>query len=406
MLPNTIKLGVRIRRSHRISKAGIFSVAVFILFSFVFRLLLPFGDEPDFGVKANQLKFNESFSVMSLLPQYFIKNLKVNSSCRVISTPFSLVSVIPSSGCSEPVEQAVLRLITTCIIFSPIFFVIIFEKSFLRYFYGREPLQLRMMAGLRINALTVTLPFSGFVYFAGLLSNEQLTLMLSTLALVFIDKKFFIATLMGVALIIDFGNGVVASFFFIAYFGVIFFYRKFGKHLTYSVLITLILMILIAGVSVLEYIPTYLGALSSKASSMLWVFTEGGQAGLSDKYPIVFRPLLTILSFVLFTPSYIKAPFAYIFFFFALLYSIRRKIRCRYKFVSSIELESLFLTFITTILVFTFAFPTYANGKYYVFMLPILFSFVIIKLGQRIAFTISALTTLLVIIGLLVFRLV
>jgi hypothetical protein len=404
MSQNIYKSNVRIQRGFRLSKIGLYSVALFIVCSFIFKILLPFGDEPDFSAKANGIKFGESISFFALFPGDAAAALNLNTNCSIDSTPFSLTSAISGLECNENIGQAVLRLIVTFITFSPILFAVVFRNFLIDQFYCRVPSQQRMMANTRIDGLTVAIPFSGFIYYAGLLSNEQITLMLSSLALVFIDRKMFVFALMSVAAIVDFGNAVVASTFFLIYFGIRSVYTYFGRRIAYIFLLISISFVSVAGVSILEYVPLDLGRFSEKASAMLWVLTEGSQADRVDKYPIIFRPILTFLSFVLYTPNYIKASLAYIYFFSFLAYCSTKRVIHEYRKVS-MDLDCLFLSFVFTILFYTLAFPTYANGKYYIFMLPIIFILVTARLGRKHALIASTTTTLLTILSLALFRL-
>jgi hypothetical protein len=404
MFQITYKSSGRPQGDFRLSKIGFYSVVLFIIFSFIFKILLPFGDEPDFAVKAYGIKFGESLSALSLFPEDVAAALDLNTSCSIDSTPFSLTSSISGSGCNETIGQGTLRLIVTLITFSPILFALIFRNFFINHFYSQDASQQRMMARIRMDGLTVAIPFSGFIYYAGLLSNEQITLMLSSLALVFIDKKLFVLVLMSVAAIVDFGNAVVASSFFLAYFGIKFVYTYFGRQIVYTFLVISISFVSVAGVSILEYVPLDFGRFSDKASAMLWVLTEGSQADRVDKYPVFFRPILTCLSFVLYTPNYIKASLAYIYFFSFLAYCATKKVTSEYREFLT-DLDCLLLSFVFTVLFYTLSFPTYANGKYYIFMLPIVFILVVARLGRRHSFIASVITTLLTVLSLALFRL-
>ena len=100
-------------------------------------------------------------------------------------------------------------------------------------------------------------------------------------------------------------------------------------------------------------------------------------SGEYSKYPIIFRPINTFLSFIFYPPSGIKTPFVFIFFIpilISAIYILIKKSIFNSKnilYYDKINLINL-LSSITCIFIFVFMFPIYANAKYYLFLLPFL----------------------------------
>ena len=86
---------------------------------------------------------------------------------------------------------------------------------------------------------------------------------------------------------------------------------------------------------------------------------------LLTKYPVFLRPVITFMTFVFMTPAGIKVPLMYILFgLFTLILSLK-------VFKSRNDnIDIFWFTPMSIILFFTFIFPTYANAKYYIFMMP------------------------------------
>ena len=97
-----------------VSKFGFLIIFIFLFLSFLGRLVFPFGDEPDFSVRAPNLIFGEP---AWWNPYFFLKDilheLQYISNCKIESSPLSLIQKIDSTTCFEEVNQSLHRLLIT-----------------------------------------------------------------------------------------------------------------------------------------------------------------------------------------------------------------------------------------------------------------------------------------------------
>lgn len=361
-----------------ISKFGFTSCCLFFVGTLMFRLLLPFGDEPDFTVKALHIK-NESHLISSgyFLISTLTEGLNIESRCVISATPTSLFAHIDNSSCTESLSQILLRTAITTIVVSPILFLVVFRNQFLFLLYRHGNRFDWHDAHRRLDATSISLLTPGMFYYLGLLSNEQLTLVLSILIFIFIDKKLAIAPLLALIIAVDFGNSIVVTLFLATKFLIATLESRIKRRTIIMIIFTILAILWIMGFAVLSHIPMGLGPVSAKAAAMMDAFSEGSQADRVSKYPSILRPMITYMSLILFTPNYVKAALLYLIVSVGLIYAFYKSKRARSYYPrknSTINKPtfSLFWSSIFTILSLTLVFPTYANAKYYVFLIPVI----------------------------------
>ena len=352
----------------------------FCLFSLFGRLLFPFGDEPDFTVRAPSVlnhDLHSWWSPFSIFSNFFTL-LDVASECVVTASPFSLTSHIDPISCFESIDQITIRLMLTLLIVSPLFIVVLFGRFFfgvLGLFSKRKHLE---DIEQRISVLSLTILFPGVIYYLGVFSVEQFTLLLSLLIFIFWSNRIIILILLGMLFSIDFGNSIVVASFVISAW----FYSYLSKKFSYKTILILMFIqvctFYVVGYQVLE-ITAQLPYIADKSIAMMQVFENGE---LDEKYPVILRPVITFMTFVFMTPSYIKVPVLYLFVGFSAFFGLL-KFRLKYKKMKlsySDEGESfkndllLFFVAISLILSFVFMFPAYGNAKYYIFSTPFIIS--------------------------------
>ena len=383
---------------NNISKFGILSSLLFIIFSFLGRFLYPFGDEPDFIIRAPRV-LNGEHPLWS--PYYifhdFLQNITTVSTCKIESSRTSLWAVIDSFTCTESLEQILIRFFLTILIVSPLLYAITFRKSFIKlmkiFFLKRSNIEWNN----KLDALSLTLIFPSITYYLGVFAEEQFTLLLSLMIFLFWDSVIIVLGLLSMIMYIDLGNSIVVLTFIIFAVFFQFLQKKISLKFSIFTMIGTVLIALILGYTLLTYL-VHISFIANKAEAMY-----NKALGFDNKYPILLRPIITFISGIFMTPSGIKIIPIYILYGFMFLVSLK-KIYSRHNVLEKNNIILFYVSF-TTILFFVFLFPDYSFAKYYVFMIPFIFSPLLsIYTKKNILITIS-LTQLIVFIQLLLFRL-
>ncbi|KJY84159.1 hypothetical protein TW81_05005 [Vibrio galatheae] len=220
----------------------------------------------------------------------------------------------------------------------------------------------------RMHSLALSLIFPGAIYYLGVFAEEQFSLIVSLLCFMYWKRKLLILFLIAIVLLLDFGSGlVVASFFSMALF-----YTFVNKRLGFGNACLIMLIQVVCcyaiGFSILEYTKS-ISFLANKSEAILLALES---KVLIDKYPLVLRPIITFMSFVFYTPAFLKVPVVYVIVGIACLFSLFKTYMKRGSISGNDFLESLLLSVISIsfIVSFVFLFPSYANAKYYIFLLP------------------------------------
>lgn len=336
----------------RVIQERLLLFSLFVFFSIVARFLLPIMEEPDFYPRISGLKNIEShvfWSPYRLLNDQ-INNINYFGRCFIDSSPMSILAKIDFTTCRDDFFNIINRLYILFVITIPVFLVFIFRKD-----------------NNRVKALGLSLIMPSIIYYLGLLSVEQFSLMLSLMCFVFFDSLAFLFFIALLALFVDSGNTIVLIFFIILAKIQVFISKKYGIKKTIMLSIWIILVAGIAGFSIFHYAP---GFLLGKIEAIEQSYDL--KDAILNKYPILFRPIITYFGFIFTTPMSIKTITTYVYFFIG-SYLIVKKSFIIKKNEYLIENISLSISAISTILFFVFLLPTYANAKYYIFMLPFFF---------------------------------
>jgi hypothetical protein len=198
----------------RLSKFGFASALLFIVVSLIARFLLPIGDEPDWSYRVEDL-FDNSRSIISSYHLFenwistFIDSAKM---CVINSKPSNLWVYI-SEDCGEPLIQIFQRWIILIFISSPVIFILIFREASISIFSFlgmklNEPEWHR-----RLNSVSLTLIFPGFIYYSGILGVEQQFLFLALLIFIFWGFWIPVSIIVSVLMLLDVGNALVVFWF-------------------------------------------------------------------------------------------------------------------------------------------------------------------------------------------------
>jgi hypothetical protein len=385
-----------------VSRRGLMLTLLFCLLAFIGRILFPFGEEPDWPVRAPHILFGEHpiWSPYYLFSTWFNYLDVYGSRCQIDAGALSLWATI-SASCSDGLIQIIIRWISTLIILSPMFLIIIFRRGFIKF---ANTFNLKLSDkewNLRIDSLAISMIFPGAIYYLGVLSVEQLHLALALYIFLFWGFWLPVLGLLAILFSIDFGNSmVVFSFIFLmTIFTRIRLLRRTWYFLGLLSLISFGLIFdyhLLNIFTTLDFLPD---KLLDKSESILDTYNIH-QSELLTKYPIFFRPIITLMTFIFMTPSGIKVPLIYIIIgLYTLILS--------FKVVKSKDsnIEIFWFGPMAIILFFTFLFPTYVNAKYYIFMLPF---FVYAALGhysRKSILILFSFSNFLVFLSLLMYRL-
>ncbi len=350
-----------------ISKHGFITVALILIQLVLLRFTLPYGDEPDFTIRSLKYTFSDYIDSNHDSITHILSSLNVMSNCKIDASPFSIWGSIDHASCTENLGQILKRIFLQFIIIAPILFFLIFRSFGIFILHG-----LTNKSTIDLNEKIEVLGFSmlipGMMYYLGLMSPENLSLMLSLLIYLFWGSIVFIFALFVLIIIVDFGNSIVVASFMI-YFSINYFIAKISSF-RWSLLFSLacVLFALFAGEFILYLVDGYM-IVGDKATAMIH---KNELENLRDKYPVLFRPFITYMTMVFMMPSGLKIVLIYLLYAIPFLFGLKKII---YDFIINKKIvdqkKSLeFLTALTFVLSFVYMFPDYNNAKYYMFLIP------------------------------------
>ena len=361
----------------------IFFIMFILLFS-IYKILLPFGDEPDFFVRSMRYLYNnDNFISPYIFIDSLVDKLNIKSSCEFNSSSFTFLSGLNFKNCSQGFEQILYRVLIQIYLSIPIFIIII--RSLVR--------RNDECFNKKVDSFLLSILTPSYLYYFGVLGVESFMLLVSSLLLFFKDKnKWIMFLICFYVMAIDIGDSFVLLFFVLSYFSIEYSLKHKGLFFTKSIMLIILLLAFIFGTDLLS-IFTHIGVVDDKLFSINSAYATGSS---QNKYPVLLRPIITYMTLVFATAWSVKSVVAYIFVGGLLIYS---SIKAR-KIYLDIDFYSALYTPIFVILFFVFMFPTYANAKYYVFMMPFfMFSLLYIHSRNNIVFCII-LTNVIVIFSL------
>jgi len=319
-----------------LSKRIFFIMLLYVFFMTTFRFLLPYGDEPDF-----EFKIKAILNSKSLYSHYYLFTDLLSN--------YKWVNII-----QESFKQKLLRVCIALFITMPIFLLIIFKKNTISYNTEYQE---------RVKALGLSLIMPSIIYYLGVLSEEQFTLVLSLLVFLFWNNKFALVVLSSIVMVVDFGNSIILITF-ILFFSLSEYLSKKYSIKTISFIFIIILSALyfigIDAILSMSFIPI----VCDKVVQIYEDYTTY-YAYVATKYPLLLRPFMTFVTFVFMTPMKIGMYILYPIYGFFLLYALKKLILKGDK--------KAFIYFITPIVFVTsivFVLPGYSNAKYYIFTMP------------------------------------
>ncbi|MDO6639189.1 hypothetical protein Q4557_04315 [Shewanella sp. 5_MG-2023] len=323
---------------------------------------MPFGSEPDFLHRINKIVSGErSLSAEFLF--YFYGGFDWNPTCAYTYSMSSITGNVDGFMCGETLEQKFIRWLLQVSYFIP-FFIIVFKMYLLKNLGILKNNELEF----RFVALFSSLTFPSLIYFTGVAAEEQITLFLSLFISVFIRNLFVTLLLLFLIFFVEIGTAMVVSLFLLNYFFYHFILKKASIKFIEILSLFLIVICFIFKMQLLT-ILFYLPIIGNKVMVIYNAYTLTSYADVVDKYPLLFRPLMTFISGVFMTPHGIKVILLYpiVFYFLIRLYLKSRRYAYDYNAKSGYVTLLLIFTFITCTV---FVLPGYSNAKYYIFVLP------------------------------------
>ncbi|HBT0573823.1 TPA: hypothetical protein MA142_000437 [Klebsiella pneumoniae] len=366
----------------------IISFAILIIAA---RFVFPYGDEPDFIARTSELfglRDTLLFNPYSIFGSIINidDSIKHGGICIIKSSTLSFWSAI-GDGCAQEWYKNLSRGFYNVVFLTPFLMLLCFgkrEKSFI----SKE-------------SILISLTFPGVLYYLGLFTNEQFSLIMSMVSMCFISAGVFVTIILcALIFILDAGNAVV----FTMVVGLYHSYRYLSRLLTLRKIIFISLLIVAVcftlNTKALDFFNS-LPIIGQKADAM------SEQLDGSDyyaKYPLLLRPVITYMTFIYMSPAYIKSIPLYIFFIMFTIYSIRKS-SAQHSNVDSPDLKIFLLAFFTSTLSLVYMFPTYSNAKYYIFAFPAITQYFINSVGANRVYLFYLIMTVFLFVNLLLYTL-
>lgn len=384
---------------------------LFIFFLFLYRYLLPFGDEPDFWIRAKSFVEGVSlpdtpYNILKLDFLNFIFNKAdyLNLKCQFFNHPFTIWPKISHSLCTPNIKQIIIRVSITLILSTPLFLYLFYKYISYKLGYSSSH---KLKNTSEIVFLCLFTP--SVLFHIGFLSIESFILSISFI-LILAEKDFFIVI---IALLIiflsDFGQFLIVSLAYIIILISKFYYHHFKLVYFYIFLISFIFIALSIKFIFINDIIFYIS--SFKIDFLDYIARNLRHIlNFKDSYPTILRPIITYMGFVFYTPFFIKIIPLYILFTLAIL--IKLYDYYFYSFInnSSKDLlnENFFVTsnLIITVILIVIIFPPFSQAKYYIFIFPIIYKFLLTFTPFKNIMIFLMISNLLVFISLILFRII
>lgn len=359
-------------RLFQFSKFGLIVAVTYVLLLISFRLTLPFGDEPDFTVRAFELTKREwpIWTLYSWVPG-LLGSLETTSACKIEAGVFTLVAYIDHTSCSQDTGQLLLRSVLTLLVVYPLMMFIAWRRlgiEILRRFVNEQPKELNA----RLDALSLSLLVPGMIYYLSLLSHEQLTLVISLFIFPFWGNLVVVFTLVAMVASLDAGNAAVVAGFIVIHQILSRLIKRVGAKFTIIIALVSLALINLLPNELMAYIG-YISILEDRVEAISSL--DGSLENIREKYPVILRSFIAFMTFFLGTPAGVKVIPVYILAFVAVAIGglrIRHQYKMAVVYIGQYDSTRLVLaaSALYTIFFFTFLLPGYANGKYYIFLMP------------------------------------
>lgn len=384
---------------------------LFVIFSFLYLVLIPFGDEPDFWIRArdyvkNYDNYEEWWSpFLNLKPlkflEFFTSKLDYTTNCHVGQRPLEFFTYVDPYECTQSDKQIFLRLfINSSIIFFSIVILHLIKK-------------ISKINEHKLDIFYLSLLFPSYLYYQNLMSNEQLVYLLSAILFITWENRIITLLIIFIIALIDFGSSLFLFFLFLSY-NFILLINNSKKEISLKIFIVCISGVFLAYIFSYKLFKIFLDLNLLYFSPTIErfvtdIYNHHFYNGFLDKYPTILRPIITYFSFIFFTPGYLKSYLLIILsliFFLHLGYKIYKLISTCPKENLLVINEKIFDIFIISscILFFIFLLPAYSNFKYYILLIPFVVSLMsVIYSKMKILFILSG-ANIIILTNLILYR--
>ncbi len=382
-----------------------FYFLIYFLAFIIFKIILPYGDEPDYYHRYSSFFLN--FNDFTLFQEHFNQGLTCNA-VHLESSLFSIYSKISPYFCNNNFDDILER------VFYGLFFSIFYFSLIFSIFKNVKVLKLLKLdvknCDLNLHVFFCCLIYPVVIYYLGTRSNEIL-LFYFVLLFYLTWKNYIFSYLLGFAsIIVDFGNGLI-FFLFISYF---YLFRSFLNFLSLKkLLISIFLLILILIIferQIQEQISIFL------LQTDITFFQNLSKYVLKPEqnfiYPNYIKLIITYFSFIFLTSGFVKSFLALTVMTIVIFYSILMifgLIKKKYfdEILKNNYFKNNIINFcasITFVLLVVLTFPTHSYIRYYLFIYPFVFSVFFITIGPKKTFLLSVFSLVAVILEISIFR--
>jgi hypothetical protein len=402
----------------RASRRGAQSYVLFVCLSLVARMLMPYGDEPDFTVRSTEavsidsgLFSNPYAALRGILPE---PNLA--SDCLIQAEPLGLLATIRGPDCTESPQSELRRLVWIILITLPVGIAIIFRQAVAGIARRVGAASDDSEIALRLDVLGASLILPASIYYFGVFSVEPFVLSIGFLAFLFFGSWVIISGLFVYAATIDLGNSALMAGCYLTIMGLWLIYRRYGGVACLFVALSAAFVAYLLNQSLLTSLLMLAsrGPLTEKGLAIL---TKLSGSDYYTKYPLLLRPVVTFMTSSFMTPSFVKVPVLFVVFGLSVGHLAVRELKSlltkqrplhgthRTASLSNEGFRSIaFFGAIASVVIIGFLLPPYVNFKYFAFLTPFIMVAAVSRYGAKSMLLFGCFADVLVFAHLLAYR--
>jgi len=328
-----------------------------------YRLLLPFGDEPDFKFRAMELLDS------NLMDFYFFKDVYFNAdydtTCKSSWSQLSFWGRVDGFYCADNLYLELARWINQVFVY----FLFLFFLKLSRIVGNQSGFD------LKYKSIVCSLFLPSVIYYGGAIGLEAFALYVSFFVFL-VNKHLLKLALIFLLAFFDEGFFLVVLFFYFYFSLNQVLLRKFGPRAL--VIFSLFFMLCSYFLSLnligwLEYLPVV-----GQKASLVYNSYSSSYSYVYTNYPVALRPIITLLTGTFMLPSGLKAVavngvlllLLVLVFSKAFLFLFEGGEKITVEFRESLLYLVAPICFVVSVV---FILPGHANAKYYIFIVPYLF---------------------------------
>jgi hypothetical protein len=369
------------------SQKELLPVFLFIVAAMTLRVFLPAHDEPDFDSRISRISQNKAdllTPVTGLIANYIGESEMYEWRCQFDYSMSSLTQKV-EGNCIDFGGLFIQRYIWILISNFPLLFILAYRGRIQKLLSGSNMLD-RGEYRKRFDAITIAIMLPSSLYLLGLVSFETIFMSTSLLVLVAINNISIFFLLIAYLALHDLHNTILVIIFtlMIKFFNSS--YSLSNKWIAGIFGLIIVVIAYFAGDLIVELYSFFTG--DSKGREILASAQDLGD----DKYPKLLRPGIVGLSLIFLTAHGLKAWVTYAcifgycvmatYFLFKNIFNekLRKKINLSTlgqsgKSVMHIEPWAVAMAIIVFCFAVVLILPSYAYGKYYIFLSPFLMYF-------------------------------